>query len=43
MVIITIFFIVGLLTFYCGMEKQAWAEISTAGIYLDGYFPRVDK
>jgi len=41
MIIITILFIVGLLTFYCGMEKEAWAEISTAGLYLDGYFSRV--
>ncbi len=43
MLIISLLFIVGLLTFFCGMEKEAWAEISTAGLYLDGYFSRVNK
>lgn len=40
MIIIFMLFLVGLGTFFCGMEKEAWAEISTAGIYLDGYFSR---
>jgi len=43
MLIISILFMVGLLTFYCGMEKEAWSEISTAGLYLDGYFSRARK
>ena len=43
MLIIAILFLVGLVTFFYGMEKEAWAEISTAGIYLDGYFWRVRR
>jgi len=43
MLIISLLFFVGLFTFIWGMEKEAWAEISTAGIYLDGYFSRVRK
>ena len=43
MLIISILFVAGLLTFFYGMEKEEWAEISTAGIYLDGYFSRARK
>jgi hypothetical protein len=43
MFIISMLFCVGLLTFLLGMEKEAWSEISTAGLYLDGYFSRVNK
>lgn len=43
MIIIAILFMVGLLTFFYGMEKEAWSEISTAGLYLDGYFSRARK
>lgn len=41
MLIIAILFLVGLGTFFCGIEREAWEEISTAEIYLDGYFYRV--
>lgn len=38
MLIISILFLVGFFVFLWGMEKQAWSEIETAGIYLDGYY-----
>lgn len=43
MLIISMLFCVGLVTFFWGMEKDAWSEISTAVIYLDGYFARVKQ
>lgn len=43
MLIIAILFLVGLGTFLCGIERETWEEISTAEIYLDGYFYRVRK
>lgn len=41
MLIISLLFFAGFFVFLWGMEKESWSEISTAGLYLDGYFSRV--